>query len=159
MTSVKDILKPHITGFYNGRNFKEFIEHDRSLVQDLEQVLGTHKSLDLVKTIEAELDDNYFKLLIKDKKQNKAYTIFINALYPYAATEGRGSKWFNLKFDDAPEALVQVLEKLQIQLLSKSQLETEVTEADLQNLERIELDQIKKANASSLGHIVFNGWE
>jgi len=64
----------------------------------------------------------------------------------------------NLKFIDFPDKLRQILQE-NLTILDTKSLNKLVTNQDLQELDKIEVDQIKYWNTKKIGEVIFNGYD
>lgn len=84
--------------------------------------------------------------------------VLCNAEYPVIALAER-PEFCNLQFIELPELEAQLESYTSYRLLTKSQLEAGIEDADLDQLNRAECSQIRYWEPANIGEIIFNWWD
>lgn len=151
------LLKKGITGFIKKENIKE---HNQLEIHNL--IKGISFPYLLFGEIkEPNQSANYFRFTILHQTRKEKFDLIVNSCFWIMAGIKTESEWMNLEFIDIDSNLAEQLTKQnqEIQLLDKKILDSTVTEQEINNLDKSEIDQINYWKSKTFGEIIFNGYD
>lgn len=101
-------------------------------------------------------DSNYYRIelqLIREK-----FVVLINGYHPYFCGIESDSSWMNLQFVELPE-MIRLIFAPQFKYLSQDDLLQPVKEHHLNELNKVEIEQIRYWKSQTIGEVIFNGYD
>ena len=151
------ILKKGITGFDKP---KEINEHSITEIENLIKNIKYPfvKSGEIKKPNESS---NYFRISLINQIENNRFDILINIYYWIISSVKTESNWMNLEFIEVDTQLItQILNfRSEILILNVDVLNQKASKIEMENLGKIEIENIEYWDSETYGEIIFNGYD
>jgi hypothetical protein len=151
------ILKKGITGFDKP---KEINEHSIAEIENLIKNIKYPfvKSGEIKKPNESS---NYFRISLINQIENNRFDILINIYYWIISSVKTENSWMNLEFLEVDNQLItQILNfRSEILILNVDVLNQKASKIEMENLGKIEIENIEYWDSETYGEIIFNGYD
>lgn len=151
-------LKKGITGFWHTVEDEPVpsvdVKHIKLAILSIENA-GVYK---VTAFKEPDYSNNYYRISLADKLKNDELDILVNAHHPYYCGVTFNSSWMALKFIDLPSDIRKCLDN-DFNYLTPKELNLKPNREDLVELSKAELQEVEFWKSTTIGEIIFNGYD
>ena len=101
-------------------------------------------------------DTNYYRVELQ--VMQKKIVVLINGNHPYFCGIKSESSWMNLQFVELPDHIRRIFSRV-FNYLSTDILNSPLQSYHLQNLNKVEVEQINYWKSRIIGEVIFNGYD
>lgn len=150
-------LPKGITGF-KANSQKEEFETSNNDLRNIVGLIRAYRQHEILAVLDITSSSNYYRIRLKEIETENKYDLLINPIKYFSCCVTPNSQWMKLNFIDFPDILIQVLQE-HINIIDQRVLNKIAEDQDLQELDNVELEQIKYWKTQKIGEIIFNGYD